>query len=472
MTGLPPNLQSMSFSEFSEAYLLLSRQGRAPDLVEAINSFPHLADQIRDQLPAILMLEGAVGNSISIYPETEPAETVVGCVLGEEIGRGAAAIVFRAYESAMDREVAVKVVRLRTTENGITSRFQIDRGVSKKLDHQNIVPVYDSTQTETQAYVVSKLIEGCNFNQLLAGECGPTGEEYMKGLRGDWNRFAQIALDVVSGLEHAHKRGVLHRDIKPGNLLIDNDGHVWISDFGITRLTDFSNTLRISGDIIGTPHFMAPEQMGGTCDARSDIYSLGLTLYEMATGERARTNLTDISQLREVKPVIDVRAMRPDMPEELAFVIEKACEFAPEDRYQSAAELRSVLFRFLDGKVPDRRKRARKPDEEYRLFFRRNLLLCGVAFALVLMTSLGYFAFQTLQMLRPNSQDLENASTLVEESVQANGSVQTNVDVVEGAPVNQLPAVSELSTEKIEEDAVSNFENTDFEQSLELGTID
>ena len=421
MTVLPTNLESMSFSEFSEAFLLLARQGRAPELEEAIQSFPHLADQIREQLPAILESAGETKKSDNVYPEVKPAESVAGCVLSDEIGRGETAIVLRGYEAACDREVAVKVVRLRSTINGVSCRFKLDRRAFAKLDHPNIVPVYGFSQTDEQAYVVMNLIEGNNFKQLLSGDRDSSNSAgILNGYRSDWNRFAQMALDIASGLEHAHGKGIVHRDLKPANLIVDNDGKVWISDFGVAKVTSDANSLSMGSDVIGSPPYMAPEQLSGKYDVRSDIYSLGVTLYEIATGQKPRS----AEESKDFKPIDDIRSQNPDFPEKLAFVIEKACAVAPEDRYQTAAELRSVLFRFLDGKVPDRRKRARKPDEEYRMFFRRNLLLGVVAFVLISVASIGYLVFQNQDRFKavPNEDSKASVTVNSDEQTEDNGS--------------------------------------------------
>ena len=415
MTGLPPQLDDLSFSDFSDAYLFLVRDGRAPDFDELVHAFPHFADQIREQLPSALMFEEAMLNASEVYPTVEPAEQVAGCILGEEIGRGASAIVFRGYEPELDREVAVKAVRLRSMNNGVFSRFQLERRALAKLDHPNIVPVFGFTQNETQAYLVMKLIEGFNFEQLLPMEDGTEGAQMLKNLRSDWNLFAQMAMDIVSGLQHAHRKGIVHRDIKPSNLLLDKDGNVWITDFGLVKITDCSHSSSISGNVIGTLRYMSPEQLHGKNDARSDIYSLGLTLYEIATGVRARKDQEQIPTSPEIGQIKNIREKNPDIPKELAHVIEKACAFSPEDRYQSAGELRSVLFRFLDGKVPDRRKRARKPDEEYKMFFRKHLVLGVVTLALVFLSSLGYLLFQNFKQSKDSSnQEPGNGANLVE----------------------------------------------------------
>ena len=135
-----------------------------------------------------------------------------------------------------------------------------------------------------QAYLIMKLIEGYSFDQLLEDECDHNGTIWLNELRSNWQKFAQVALDIVSGLEHAHEKGLIHRDIKPSNLMLDKNGRVWITDFGLVKTANYTHSMSHTGDAIGTPRFMSPEQLRGECDFRSDIYSLGLTLYEVATG--------------------------------------------------------------------------------------------------------------------------------------------------------------------------------------------
>ena len=410
MNELTSQLENLTFEEFSDAYVYLKRAGRAPSIEEAVSAFPRFSDQIQAQIPSRLFQEGLVGQCDRVYPDLDLSEPVSGCQLGKELGRGSCAIVFSGYDPEADRQVAIKAVKLRSTENGITNRFQLERRAIAKLDHQNIVPFYGFSQTESDAFLVTKLIEGCSFKQLLSESCPDQMIQVLHGLRSDWTEFAKVMLDVVSGLQHAHRKGVLHRDIKPSNLLIDSTGHVWISDFGLSRLTDLSSSLSISGQATGTPRYMAPEQFLGDGDPRSDLFSLGLTLYEIATGQQARSKHFVNPNSAEAIQIGDLRVKAVGIPEELATIIEKCCAHCAEDRYQSASELRTVIWRYLEGKIPDRRKRTRKPDEEYRRFFRKNMvvgLALSVIFVIGLAVSLFVWSIQSQATSRNSNEVLE-----------------------------------------------------------------
>ena len=248
-----------------------------------------------------------------------------------------------------------------------------------KLEHPNIVPVHGYTKLGKHAFLIMKLIEGFSFDRILSGECGYKGTVLLHTLRNDFGYFASVARDVASALAHAHASGLVHRDIKPSNLMLDLDGKVWITDFGLAKMQDFSQSLSRTGDVIGTPRYMAPEQLRGSCDARSDIYSFGLTLYEIATGCPARESLQPAVETDSIRNELNERV--DEFPETLLNVIEKASAFSPDERFQSAEELTVVLERFLHGLKPDRRKSVRR--RGYVLFrnFKLKALACLILVA-------------------------------------------------------------------------------------------
>jgi len=182
-----------------------------------------------------------------------------------------------------------------------------------------------------------------------------------QGIRGEsyyWRNLARIGFAVADALQHAHDQGVLHRDIKPSNLMIDHEGTPWITDFGLAKLTGHE-TVTASQDTVGTLRYMAPEQIRGEFDARSEIYNLGLTLYELATLQPA---FTELDHTRLITKVIEVpptrpRAINPGIPRKLETIILKSIAKERKDRYQSARELADDLTRFLNGS-PLHAKRA------------------------------------------------------------------------------------------------------------------
>jgi len=213
---------------------------------------------------------------------------------------------------------------------------------------------------------------------------------------GYWRSVAGIGLQVANALHYAHQQGALHRDVKPGNLILDTEGRVWVADFGLAKLLDQEEMTR-SGDVVGTLRYMAPEQWEGRADARTDVYGLGLTLYEMLTLQPAFDE-TDrgrlIRQVMEEEPV-PPRRLQPAVPKDLETIVLKAIARQPADRYQTAAELAEDLQRFLE----DRPVRARRVSALERLWrwCRRNKLVAvlsaavlGLLVAVAVVASVGY----------------------------------------------------------------------------------
>ncbi len=336
--------------------------------------------------------------------------------VGPEIGRGGMGIVYLAKETGLNREVALKVLpssaHLRSAD---TERFRIEAQAAAQLNHDNIVPIYHVGQQEQTHFYAMKLIEGSDLGRLIslarqstksahrlsdaapqsgkqsqqAAKSGDTQKEADSNTNVDFSgasfcasmerkghksaakiarSVAFIGEQVANALEHAHQRGIIHRDIKPSNLLLDADNRVWVTDFGLAHLQN-SPSLTQSGDLVGTLRYMSPEQASGRrglVDHRTDIYSLGVTLYELATLQRACRGRTVREILREVtfdRPP-PVRKINPRLPSDLETIICKATERNPSDRYACAADLASDLKRFQRGerlaaKRINRLKRAR-----------------------------------------------------------------------------------------------------------------
>ena len=383
--------QDFSFTQLTEAYLNLKKKGVAPSIDQLVEFAPQFEDEIRTQLPMMSLLDNAFAVAEKTNSTPIP-EVVAGCVILEEIGRGGMGVVYRGHQSELKRDVAVKVIKLTDEIPSQAKRFELERHAMANLEHPNIVPAYAFTQDQQYAFLVMKLIDGCGLSQLLAGEGGFREKSIFDNLTQDWNAFAAMAADVASGLHHAHENGLIHRDVKPGNLLLDAEGRVWITDFGLAKMHDFTRVISCTGDIVGTPKYMAPEQIQGATDPRSDIYSFGLTLYELAAGECARGPNWKPNQILEdsLPKVEPISSLNPNIPKALAGIIMKACQFLPEDRFQSAQELQTVLNRFIDGRVADRRKKKRKPDAVFRKEFRRKAILSIIG-SIVLFAGVSYF---------------------------------------------------------------------------------
>lgn len=393
-TSLHPN--DVSFTQLSELFLEDLRTGEAKPIDVYTKLFPQLADQIRDYFPTMLLLEDPSTSDSSSAPSQLPVK-LQGCVLEEEIGRGAMGIVYRARQPELDREVAVKLIRFSgPCSKAVVERFDRERRAMARLDHPNIVPIYECNHTDQFAYMVMKYVQGRSLEKLLSNTADYESRKILAELHGDWCQLADIGIQVADGLQHAHDSDTVHRDIKPANLIIDQSRKAWITDFGLAKLQDHSMTATRTGDVIGTPRYMAPEQLRGMCDARSDVYALGISLYELAIGARAWDDRSVESLTKDGKAIrlTDVKSINPEVPTDLARIITKACQFAPDDRYQSALEFQHVLERFVDGSRPsDRRKRRREPDNVYRKRMRKTYTAIVCAGLLTFVGGLLWFSW-------------------------------------------------------------------------------
>lgn len=370
------NPSDISFSNIADMYISELRRGVELPVDILAATFPHLADQIRKDLPLLALIEKSVSKKKKATTDRK-SFVIGGCRVIRELGRGAMGIVYEAEQIDVGRKVALKVIPLEGNRSAI-ERFEVEARAMGRVDHPNIAPVYSYGQDKRYAYIAMKLINGASIYDLQKGKSDHRLQFLLTDLRKDWNQLANFGWSIASGLQHAHDRGLVHRDIKPANIILDREGKVWITDFGLAKIGDNQQTLSRTGDAIGTPRYMAPEQTRGICDARSDVYSLGITMYELAAGEDAWTERPTLKPIleRQELTVSHIQNVCKNIPTSLAQIIMKCCEFDPQNRYQSASELQVVLQRFLDGKVnADRRKRKRLPDHEFHKTSRRQMVL-------------------------------------------------------------------------------------------------
>ncbi len=367
-----------------------------------------------------------------------------GFSLIREIGRGGMGIVYEAEQKSLQRRVAVKVLPpcpLLTDVERV--RFEREGTAVARLHHSHIVPVFGTGVEQGVQYCVMQYIDGHSLDQLISGlrvrlgfpkSFGGVDDDALRrdpddvsaavdtllirklgDIRGSldshaaadesvpsstsstefktvlevpkcyFHNVAKIGADIADALSHAHHQGVLHRDIKPGNLLLDRDGHVWITDFGLAKLHDKDN-LTASGNLIGTLRYTSPEQFQGQADKRSDIYALGLTLYELCTLEPAFSASDRRELMREVMTAtpLQPRMRNPSIPRDLETILLQAMAPEPESRYQDAGDLSADLRNFLDDR-PVMARRQRLWELGWRWCRRHRLETAMAGFALTML---------------------------------------------------------------------------------------
>jgi serine/threonine-protein kinase len=257
----------------------------------------------------------------------------------EPLGRGGMARVYRAYHPQLDRYVAIKVLRADLAEDEeFLTRFRREAQAVAALRHPNIVQVFDSDVQGDVYYMVLELLEGDTLKARL-------NDYRVRDDRMALGEVVRIMLDVLDGLAYAHSEGMIHRDIKPGNVLLTKRGQAVIADFGIAHIVGGTRHT-ISGALMGTLNYMAPEQgFEGHSDVRSDIYSLGVVLYEMMTRRTPFEADTPLAVLMKHlnDPLPLPRQIEPGIPEPFERIVLKALSKQPEDRYQSAEQMAQAL---------------------------------------------------------------------------------------------------------------------------------
>jgi eukaryotic-like serine/threonine-protein kinase len=262
--------------------------------------------------------------------------------VGRLLGAGGMAEVFEGRDRLLARRVAIKVLQAQFVRDpSFLIRFKREAQAAASLSHPNIVGVYDTGTEDGTHFIVMEYVDGRTLKEVIRAE-GPLYPE----------RAAEICADVCSALAAAHARGLIHRDIKPGNVMLTPEGKVKVMDFGIARATT-SETITQTAAVVGTAQYISPEQaQGQTVDYRSDLYSLGCCLYEMLTGTVPFTGATPVAiAYRHVREdPTPPRMLNGDVPAPLEAICLKAMAKLPDNRYQTAAEFQDDLERFRSGR--------------------------------------------------------------------------------------------------------------------------
>ena len=424
--------------EVTEAFIAAMRAGRRPSVSDYIRRHPAIAEQLSEVLPAIALLEqhAATCQIRSGAQQRSPlaSEQEIGeFTIIREIGRGGMGVVYEAMQKSLGRHVALKVLSLPTLLNAKhLERFRFEARAAARLQHQHIVPVFGVGELDGLHYYAMQFIHGNSLHEVLYalrqsnrpssgnGDHVRPGEltnavvrsllptapqqpssEYesrpvstIRKSREFYRNVAKIGLQAAEALAYAHGEGVLHRDIKPSNLLIDANGNVWVTDFGLAK-TEGTEDLTETGDFVGTLRYMAPERLEGVLDRRSDLYSLGATLYEIVTLQtffETNSHARLVDQILHESPPAPSK-MERSIPEDLETIILKAIAKEPAARYRTADEMVEDLRRFLaDRPILSRRPSAR---EQLVRWCRRNPLVATLAttIAVLLISALVILAY-------------------------------------------------------------------------------
>jgi WD40 repeat protein len=324
--------------------------GRNPDPAAWLDDYPDVAVRLAGYFADQGGLKRLAAPLLPAAPVCSLPRPFGAYELLEEIGRGGMGVVYRACQVPLKRTVALKMILAgQLASSDEVRRFRTEAENAATLDHPNIVPIHEVGEQDGQHYFSMKLIEGTNLGQQL------------KHFTADPRAAARLMALVARAIHHAHQRGILHRDLKPGNILLDAQGQPHITDFGLAKRIAGDAGLTLSGAVVGTPPYMAPEQAAGQnreLTTAADVYALGAILYELLTGEppfQAATPLETLVRVRNDEPVPPHR-VRPGVDRDLETVCLKCLEKDPARRYGSAEALAEDLERWLRGEAISARR--------------------------------------------------------------------------------------------------------------------
>jgi len=441
------DLRRNPIDELAEDFLRRRRNGQQPTIQEYVTRYPDLADAIRDLFPTLMAVE-SVRDDVVRQCDAGDQDDWKGRKLGDftlvnEIGRGGMGVVFEARQHSLDRRVAIKILNLnQTNSNKSLHRFMRESRAAANLQHTNIVPVYGVGEVTGIHFYAMQLVQGRSMDviqrefrtrlstaenatsTIASGRLVPESHQARHPARrndaagssksatgsGETTRprhtgassgkelsagkdyclwIASLGAEVADALAYAHEQGVLHRDIKPGNLLLDSDGRIWLTDFGLARVHG-EDMLTEVGEVLGTLRYVPPEAFQGDYDERSEVYGLGLTLMECLTLRPVFHGLDRPRTMRAIMhqgpgELVDLQKL---IPRDLANVVEKAVSIRPSDRYATAGDFRDDLQRFIRGEPV--LARPISPMERAIRWVDQNRVVAGLGFTLgaVLLISL------------------------------------------------------------------------------------
>lgn len=320
------------------------RDGEPVTIDEVVAAHPGQADALRELLPAVIALERA---RAAVHPREGPPQ-VPGYQLEGELGRGAMGVVYDAVELASGARLALKLMAREAVSTEARVRFRREGETITRLDHPNIVGVAEVGEAGGRPFIAMERVDG----STLADPGRPVG----------WRELARIGALIARALGYAHRAGVVHRDIKPGNILLDRDGSIRLGDFGLAKLEEASE-LTEAGAVVGTLPYLAPELVRGEpATPSSDVYALGATLYELLSGRHphpVRRPQELLALLGEGAQAPPLASLAPALPAALCQIVDRAIAPDPRHRHRSADALAADLEHLLAPPRPTLLARAR-----------------------------------------------------------------------------------------------------------------
>lgn len=326
-------------------YVERTERGEGVDPADYLRRYPQHADELQ----SFFRNHHWLGESPS-----PPSSSLCGQEIGpyrieSEIARGGMGVVYRARQAGLDRDVAIKLI-----SSGVLAsdeerrRFRIEAESAARLDHPGIISIHEIGSWNGHEYFSMALVDGPTLQRFVDDQCADDRSV-------DQRRAAELVRDVARAVGYAHRHGIVHRDLKPDNILVNQDGRPLVTDFGLAKWHREGTMLTRTGQVLGTPHYMSPEQASGRTEAGvpSDVYSLGAILYALLTGVPPHQGSSPAEVLRSVlqDEPSPPRRLRPELSRDLENICLKAIRYEPECRYRSADELADDLERFLCGET-------------------------------------------------------------------------------------------------------------------------